>query len=157
MPADVVGIGGAKKPRISFERVSRSLGIRSVRTGFGARSRWLWQLNSETPTPASPPPTKSVIYAALGRPPPGTPSISLIPPKALVVVDSRQSGPPSCTLQVCNCVGRSSLGSRNPITGIVCCCARAEALGENGAHYEGYSWRTGKWGARRRHMHLDGR
>ena len=35
--------------------------------------------------------------------------------------------------------------------------AAAEALGENGAHYEGYSWRTGKWGARRRHMHLDGR
>ena len=24
-----------------------------------------------------------------------------------MVVDSRQSGPPSCTLQVCNCVGRS--------------------------------------------------
>jgi hypothetical protein len=31
----------------------------------------------------------------LAYPPGGTPSISLIPPKALVVVDSRQSGPPS--------------------------------------------------------------
>jgi hypothetical protein len=27
-----------------FKRAKRSLGIRSVRTGFGARSRWLWQL-----------------------------------------------------------------------------------------------------------------
>ena len=55
----------------------------------------LGEPNSETPTPASPSPTKSVIYAALGLPPGGTPSISLIPPKALVVVDNRQSGPPS--------------------------------------------------------------
>src|SRR4029077_7086862 len=47
----------------------------------------------------------SVLLAAW--PPGGTPQISLRPPKALVVVDSRQSGPPSCTLQVCNCVGRS--------------------------------------------------
>ena len=31
----------------------------------------------------------------LAYPPGGTPSIYLIPPKALVVVDSRQSGPPS--------------------------------------------------------------
>ena len=35
---------GQKTPRISFERVSRSLGIRSVRTGFGARAQWRWQL-----------------------------------------------------------------------------------------------------------------
>ena len=41
------------------------------------------------------PPTKSVIYAALGLPPRGDPLDFLIPPKALVVVDSRQSGPPS--------------------------------------------------------------
>ena len=47
----------------------------------------LGEPNSETPTPASPP-TKSVIYAALGLPPGGTPSIFLIPPKALVVVDA---------------------------------------------------------------------
>jgi hypothetical protein len=40
-------------------------------------------LNSETPTPASPP-TKSVIYAALGLPPRGDPLDFLIPPKALV-------------------------------------------------------------------------
>ena len=54
----------------------------------------LGEPNSETPTPASPPPTKSVIYAALGLPPGGSayprggPLISLIPPKALVVVDA---------------------------------------------------------------------
>src|SRR4029077_7315035 len=33
------------------------------------------------------PPTKSVLYAALGLPPRGDPLDSLIPPKALVVVD----------------------------------------------------------------------
>ena len=33
----------------------------------------LGEPNSETPTPASPPPTKSVIYAALGLPPGGDP------------------------------------------------------------------------------------
>ena len=47
--------------------------------------------NSETPTPASP--RNPVIYAALGLPPPGTPSISLIPPKALVVVDVAELAP----------------------------------------------------------------
>jgi hypothetical protein len=38
------------------------------------------QGNLETPT-LTRPPTKSVIYAALGLPPGGTPSISLIPPR----------------------------------------------------------------------------
>jgi hypothetical protein len=52
--------------------------------------RYLCHINQgsqtrKTPT-SGPPPTKSVIYAALGLPPRGgTPS--LIPPKALVVVD----------------------------------------------------------------------
>src|SRR6478672_6777192 len=31
-----------------FKRAKRSLGIRSVRTGFGARSRWLWQLPQQS-------------------------------------------------------------------------------------------------------------
>ena len=58
--------------------------------------RYLSRINQgsqtrKTPTSGGPPPTKSVIYAALGLSPPGgppggTPSISLIPPKALVVV-----------------------------------------------------------------------
>jgi hypothetical protein len=42
-----------------------------------------------------PPPTKSVIYAALGLPPRGDPPRFPDTPRALVVVDSRQSGPPS--------------------------------------------------------------
>ena len=50
--------------------------------------------NSETPTPVSPPPRNRVIYAALGLPPGGTPSISLIPPKALVVVDVAEAASP---------------------------------------------------------------
>ena len=47
--------------------------------------------------PRDPPPTKSVIYAALGLPPPrgGGPPRFFDTPQALVVVDSRQSGPPS--------------------------------------------------------------
>jgi hypothetical protein len=31
-----------------FKRAKKSLGIRSVRTGFGARSRWLWQLPQQS-------------------------------------------------------------------------------------------------------------
>jgi hypothetical protein len=42
-----------------------------------------------------PPPTNRSSMLRLAYPPGGTPSISLIPPKAFVVVDSRQSGPPS--------------------------------------------------------------
>src|SRR6202011_210090 len=37
----------------------------------------------KTPTPASPPPRNSVIYAALGLPPGGNPLDSLIPPRRL--------------------------------------------------------------------------
>ena len=54
----------------------------------------LGEPNSETPTPASPPPRNRVIYAALGLPPRGTASISLIPPKALVVVDVAEAASP---------------------------------------------------------------
>jgi hypothetical protein len=59
-----------------------------------------WSHNSlgepigETATLGYPPSTKSVIYAALGLPPGGTPSISLIPPKALVVVDVGEAASP---------------------------------------------------------------
>src|SRR4029077_2768897 len=58
------------------------------------------------------PPPHEIGHLCCARPTPpgGPPSISLRPPKALVVVDTRQSGPPSCTLQVCNCVGRSNGG-----------------------------------------------
>jgi hypothetical protein len=57
-------------------------------------SHQLGEPNSETlHRPA--PPTKSVIYAALGLPPRGDPPRFPDTPRALVVVDSRQSGPPS--------------------------------------------------------------
>ena len=62
-------------------------------------------------------PPHEIGHLCCARPTPpegGTPPISLRPPKALVVVDSRQSGPPSCTLQVCNCVGRSRVEERSP-------------------------------------------
>jgi hypothetical protein len=38
-----------------FKRAKKSLGIRSRRTGFGARSQWLWQL----PRPSDPAPIKA--------------------------------------------------------------------------------------------------
>jgi hypothetical protein len=55
---------------------------------FGmARDSFMGLRHSENAYIGGPPNTKSVIYAALGLPPGGTPSISPIPPEALVVVD----------------------------------------------------------------------
>jgi hypothetical protein len=89
--------GGGRKWRFS---PGGSLPLDDLSVTSNRDSSLATQRSSTTPLGkrlprGAPPPTKSVIYAALGLPPGGTPSISLIPPKALVVVDSRQSGPPS--------------------------------------------------------------
>jgi hypothetical protein len=55
-------------------------------SGWRGTASWAYGIR-KTPTSGGPPNTKSVIYAALGLPPGGTPSISPIPPEALVVVD----------------------------------------------------------------------
>ena len=53
----------------------------------------LGEPNSETPTPASPPPRNRVIYAALGLPPGGDPLDFPDTPLALVVVDVAELAP----------------------------------------------------------------
>jgi hypothetical protein len=38
----------------AFKRAKRSLGVTSVRTGFGARSQWLWQMPQQNEAPSTP-------------------------------------------------------------------------------------------------------
>jgi hypothetical protein len=116
----------APSPR-SASSASRGAGrenrenAREIRADIGPASTRVAKLgNAYT---GQPPPRNRSSMLRSAYPPGGDPPISLRPPKALVVVDSRRAGRRAARCRSATASG--DLGSRNPITGIVCCCARA--------------------------------
>jgi hypothetical protein len=55
----------ALKKVLAFKRAKKSLGISSLRAGFGARSQWLWELPQEKELPAKAEPQAAPAHRTL--------------------------------------------------------------------------------------------